>query len=77
MVREGKAPTKTSTSTAAGSTAGNLRRALNDTYSDTEWQNNAGKLAPRSLIFFYLPLNFSEVIQEEFQLFHRHNFKGL
>ncbi|MED6224025.1 hypothetical protein PIB30_079786, partial [Stylosanthes scabra] len=76
MVREGKAPAKAPTSIATGFTAGNPSQPLNDAYSDTECQNNAGKLAASSPIF-ELPLMFSEAIQEEFQLFHRHNCRGL
>ncbi|MED6141476.1 hypothetical protein PIB30_103770, partial [Stylosanthes scabra] len=76
MVREGKAPAKAPTSVATGSTARNPSQPLNDTYSDIKCQNNARKLAATSPIF-ELPLMFSEAIQEEFQLFHRHNFRGL
>ncbi|MED6126487.1 hypothetical protein PIB30_078965 [Stylosanthes scabra] len=71
-----KAPAKAPTSITIGSTPGNPSQPLNDAYSDTECQNNAGKSAARSPIFELL-LMFFEEIQEEFQLFHRHNFRGL
>ncbi|MED6172583.1 hypothetical protein PIB30_051404 [Stylosanthes scabra] len=50
IIRKGMAPAKASTSTAAGSTAGNPSQPLNNTYFDTKCQNNTGKLAAKSLI---------------------------
>ncbi|MED6226348.1 hypothetical protein PIB30_102813 [Stylosanthes scabra] len=46
-----KAPAKAPTSVVIGSTAGKPSQPLNDAYSDTEYQNNAGKSAARSSIF--------------------------
>ncbi|MED6177056.1 hypothetical protein PIB30_094118, partial [Stylosanthes scabra] len=67
MVCKGMAPAKTSTSTAPGSTVGNPNQPLNYTYFDTKCQNNARKLATRSLLCEH-SLKFPEAIQEEFQL---------
>ncbi|MED6162344.1 ribosomal protein S4 [Stylosanthes scabra] len=50
MIRKGMAPAKASTSTAASSVARNPSQPLNDTYFDTKFRNNAGKLVARNLI---------------------------
>ncbi|MED6137814.1 hypothetical protein PIB30_068556 [Stylosanthes scabra] len=50
MARKGKALTKTSNSTAAGSTVGDLSQPLNESYFDTEYRKNTGKLVVRILI---------------------------
>ncbi|MED6188971.1 hypothetical protein PIB30_091059, partial [Stylosanthes scabra] len=63
MVRKGKALVKATTPATTGSTTGNPSLPLNDTYFDTVYQNNAGKLVERGIIC-ERPLKFPDAIPD-------------